>query len=72
MADKVQTAMLDILKSIQVELADHRKLFHKIDAHLERIETLHRKDRVNSAGMLVIMRSTAGGFDQRIADVAAY
>jgi len=36
---------------------------------LERIEALHRKDRVNSAGMPVMMRSTAGGFDHRIADV---
>ena len=66
MADNVQTAMFDILKKIQAEMASFRA---ETNERLERIEALHRKDRVSSAGMLVMMRSTVGGFDQRIADV---
>lgn len=69
MSDKVQTAMFEILKSIQGELAEHRKLFLRLDERLEHIAVLHRKDRKNSAAMLVMMRATAGDFEERVSEV---
>lgn len=69
MSENVQTAMFEILKAIQAELSDHRKLFRGIDERLERIEALHRKDRRNSAAMLVMMRATAGDFEERVTEV---
>lgn len=66
MADNVQTAMFDILKKLQAEMSLFRA---ETNERLGRIEALAQKDHTNSAGMLVMMRSTAGGFDQRIAEV---
>ncbi len=62
MSDNVQSAMLDILKRIQAEQSDQR-------TRLERIEELARKQRRDSAGMLVMMRATAGDFDERVNEV---
>ena len=62
MSDNVQSAMLDILKRIQAEQSDQR-------TRLERIEELARKQRRDSAGMLVMMRATAGDFDERVSEV---
>ncbi|MDO9335833.1 MAG: hypothetical protein Q7T61_05485 [Caulobacter sp.] len=36
---------------------------------LERVEDIARKHRRDSAGMLVMMRATAGDFDQRVREV---
>jgi hypothetical protein len=64
MTDNVQTAMLEILKKIQDKLSEHDKRF-------DRLEEIVRKQRRDSAGMLVMMRATAGDFDQRVGEIEA-
>jgi hypothetical protein len=64
MSENIQTAMLEIMKKIQAQLADH-------DRRFDRIEEIMRKLRRDSAGMLVMMRATAGDFDQRVGEIEA-
>jgi hypothetical protein len=66
MSDNVQTAMLEILKKIQQDNADFRK---SVESRFDRLEELVRKQRRDSAGMLVMMRATAGDFDQRVSEI---
>ncbi len=62
MVDNVQNAVLDILKSIQAKLLEH-------DQRFDRLEEIVRKQRRDSAGMLVMMRATAGDFDERVREI---
>jgi hypothetical protein len=62
MSENVKDATLQILKKIQTQLAEQ-------SLRLERIEEIGRKQRRDSAGMLVMMRATAGDFDERVRDV---
>jgi hypothetical protein len=64
MSDNVQTATLEILKKIQADISG-------IKDRLDRIEDINRKQRRDSAGMLVMMRATAGDFDERVSEVEA-
>jgi hypothetical protein len=64
MSDNVQTATLEILKKIQSDISG-------IKDRLDRIEDINRKQRRDSAGMLVMMRATAGDFDERVSEVEA-
>ncbi len=41
----------------------------KVESRLERVETLVRKQRRDGAAMLVMMRSAAGDFEERLAAV---
>ena len=68
MPDKVENATLEILKNIQASIAQFRA---ETTARLDRIEAGMRKDRRNVAGMLVLMRATAGDFDERVTEVEA-
>jgi hypothetical protein len=63
-SDNVQTATLEILKKIQSDISG-------IKDRLDRIEDINRKQRRDSAGMLVMMRATAGDFDERVSEVEA-
>ena len=72
MTYKVQTAIYDILKRIQSDLAvvktDVAGLktdVADIKARVGRLEDIAIKQRRDSAAMLVIMRATAGVFDHR-------
>lgn len=60
MANNVENATFEILKNIQAAISE-------ANARLARLETGLRKDRRNSAGMLVMMR--AGDFDERVSDL---
>ncbi|MGL4439073.1 MAG: hypothetical protein ACRCUE_07370 [Bosea sp. (in: a-proteobacteria)] len=62
MSDKPHDLTLDVLKQLQAGFADMRE-------RLERIEEINRKQRRDSAGMLVMMRATAGDFDERVSEV---
>jgi hypothetical protein len=66
MSDNVQSALLDILKKMQAESVDFRR---SVEGRLDRIEELNRKQRRDSAGMLVMMRATAGDFDERVSEI---
>ena len=59
MSENVQSAIFEILKSIQATLAEHGRRF-------ERIEDLIHKQRRDSAAMLVMMRGTAGVYEDRL------
>ena len=73
MSDNVQTAMFEILKSIQASVAETNTRLERfqteVDVRLERVEAALRKDRRNAAGMLVMMRATAGDFDERVSEL---
>jgi hypothetical protein len=65
-ADNVQEITLDILKNIQADIAQFRA---ETNERLDKLEAGMRKDRRNVAGMLVLMRSVAGEFDERVTEV---
>lgn len=66
MADNVQNATLEVLKRIQEKLGEHDKRFDQIDKRFDRFEELMRKQRRDVAGILVMMKATAGDFDERV------
>ena len=66
MADNVDNITLEILKSIQASIAQFRA---ETTERLDRLEAGMRKDRRNVAGMMVMMRSVAGEFDERVSEV---
>ena len=73
MADNVQDAIVESLKGIQSSIAQLRSdVEHRLKEVGERFDKLEaglRKDRRNSAGMLVMMRATAGHFDERVTEL---
>jgi hypothetical protein len=73
MGDNVENATIGILTGIQASLAQLRSettVFRaETLARFDGLETGLRKDRRNAAGMLVMMRATAGDFDARVSEV---
>jgi hypothetical protein len=63
MSDNVQTAIFDILRKIQEDNASFKR---SVEGRLDRIEELMRKQRRDAAGMLVMMKATAGDFEERV------
>ncbi|WP_376986008.1 hypothetical protein [Bosea sp. R86505] len=62
MSENVQTAMFEILKSIQGKLAEH-------DRRFDEIGDLVRKQRRDTAGLLVMAKATTGQFAEDLAAV---
>ena len=62
MSENVQTAMFEILKSVQAKLADHDKRF-------DVLEDLVRKQRRDTAGLLVMAKSVTGNFAEELAAI---
>jgi uncharacterized protein YceH (UPF0502 family) len=60
--DNVDGVTLEILKAIQASIT-------KLNERFEHLEAGLRKDRRNLAGMLVMMRATAGDFDERVSEI---
>jgi len=77
MADTPTDAVLPILVKIQESIAALRSEFHSelgsfrqsTETRLDGLETLIRKQRRDSAGMLVMMRAAASDFDERVSAV---
>ena len=77
MSDNVQTAMFEILKSVQSsigelrsEIADTRTgLIAKIQALEAKVDDASRRQRRDMAALLVMMKGTVGVFDERVSDV---
>ena len=76
MPDNIQSAMLEILKRVQsdvvvvkTDVAEIKVRVERLETRVERIEELAKKHRPDSAAMLVMMRATAGVFDERLAAV---
>lgn len=58
--------MLQILTKIEDDVAAFRR---SVEERLDRAEDINRKQRRDSAGMLVMMRAMAGDFDERVSEV---
>ena len=73
MPDNVEDATSEILKSIQASIADLARGIDRSDEQNARrfaqLEASLRKDRRAMAGMLVMMRATAGDFDERVSEI---
>jgi len=62
MSENVQTAMYEILKKIQAQLATHDKRF-------DVLEDLVRKQRRDTAGLLVMAKAVTGDFAEQVAAI---
>ncbi len=62
MSDTLQSALLETLKSIQAKLLEH-------DQRFDRLEEIIMMQGRDSAGALMMMRATAGDFQQRVAEI---
>ena len=73
MADDVISALPQILMKIQDDIASFRKSFEArldiVDARLDRLEDIAKKQRRDSAGMLVMMRATVSDYEVRVSDL---
>ena len=66
MSENIQDVPVDILKNLEATLVGFRT---EMNERPDRLEAGMRKDRRNAAGMIVMMRATAGDFDQRVSEV---
>jgi DNA-binding transcriptional MerR regulator len=62
MSDANNNLVLEILKRIQSQLTDH-------GSRLDRIEDLVRKQRRDTAGLLVMAKSVTGDFAEQVAAI---
>ncbi|MGH1574670.1 hypothetical protein ACRAWG_33470 [Methylobacterium sp. P31] len=69
MGDDVESATFEILKGIQASLAQVLARFDRFETRMAGLQTGMRKDRRSAAGMLVMMRATAGDYDARVSEV---
>ena len=85
MPDNIQSAMFEILKRVQTDVSDIKARVERIETRVERIETrverletraerlelIAKRQRRDSAAMLVMMRGTVGVFDERMKELEA-
>lgn len=76
MSENVQTAMYEILKKIQAQLTEHDKRFDAVDKRFDAVEKrfdemgeLVRKQRRDTAGLLVMAKSITGNFAEELAAI---
>ncbi len=67
MNENVQSAIFEILKSIQAQLAEHRARFDEHRTRFDTIEDLVRKQRRDTAGLLVMAKAVTGEFAEELA-----
>lgn len=67
MSENVQSAMFEILKSIQAKLSEHDKRFDAIEKRFDMLGDLVRKQRRYTAGLLVMAKSVTGNFAEELA-----
>jgi hypothetical protein len=66
MSENVQTAMYEILKKLQAEMASFRA---ETNTRFERLEDLVRKQRRDTAGLLVMAKAVTGDFTEQVAAI---
>jgi hypothetical protein len=66
MAEQPTDITTSILIAIREDIASFRA---SVEQRFNRLEEDNRKQRRNSAGMLVMMRATAGDFDERVSEI---
>lgn len=69
MSENVQTAMFEILKSIQAKLVEHDQRFDAVEKRFDEIGDLVRKQRRDTAGLLVMAKATTGQLAEDLAAV---
>ena len=83
MTDNVQNLVIEILKQIQADItvlktdvsvlktdvADIRVRGERLETRVESLEAHAKRQRRDSAAMLVMMRSVVGTFEERLRDV---
>lgn len=73
MGENVDDAVPRILMKIQDDIAAFRRdvqgQFDRVTDRLDRIETVQKQERRNSAAMLVIMRGTAAVYEERLTQI---
>lgn len=71
MSENVQTAMYEILKKIQADIASFRtdvnERFTRVEARFEGLDDLVRKQRRDTAGLLVMAKAVTGDFAEQVA-----
>ncbi|MEN3289550.1 MAG: hypothetical protein V7634_3850 [Bradyrhizobium sp.] len=67
--DAVPQILMKIQESISVLRSEVGQFRQSTETRFERIESLIRKQRRDSAGMLVMMRAAASDFDERVSEV---
>jgi uncharacterized small protein (DUF1192 family) len=66
MSDNFQSAMLEILKSVQTSIVELRADIAGLRTEIADIKELARKQRRDTAGILVMMKGVTGVFDERV------
>ena len=73
MSENVQTAMFEILKKIQADIASFRadvnERFGRVEAGFEGLDELVRKQRRDTAGLLVMAKAVTGDFAEQVAAI---
>lgn len=73
MSENVQSAMYEILKTIQTDIASFRtdvnERFARVEARFESLDDLVRKQRRDTAGLLVMAKSITGNFAEELAAI---
>jgi hypothetical protein len=64
--DNVQSAMLEILKNTQADVAGLKTDVSDVKSRVTRLDQVVRKQGRDSAAMLVMMRGTVGIYDERM------
>jgi len=68
-ADAVPQILIKIQDSISALRSEVGQFRTSVEGRLDRLEQLNRKYRRDAAAMMVIMRATAGDFDERVSEV---
>ncbi|MEI5665030.1 hypothetical protein WBO78_08915 [Bosea sp. CCNWLW174] len=66
MSENVQTAMFEVLKRLQNDFASFRS---EANERFERLEDLVRKQRRDTAGLLVMAKAVTGDFAEQVAAI---
>jgi hypothetical protein len=73
MSENVQTAMFEILKKIQADIASFRSetsaRFEQFERRFDEVGDLVRKQRRDTAGLLVMAKSVTGNFAEELAAI---
>lgn len=73
MSENVQTAMYEILKKLQADIASFRtdvnERFTRVEARFEGLDDLVRKQRRDTAGLLVMAKAVTGDFAEQVAAI---
>lgn len=73
MSENIDGAVPRILMRIQDDIAAFRRdvgaRFDRVEDRLDRIETVQKQERRNSAAMLVMMRGTAAVYEDRLTQI---